>query len=100
MQELVTFLTTKVSYEEDPTRIFARRFPQFLAMYNFIAPSINHIRHIVVLDSSRYMIYCLLPLELFYESIHDKTVEIDGQTFRSMVDLDTNCLTLTIKEES
>lgn len=99
MQDLVTFLSTKMSYEEDPTQIFAERFPQFLAMYKFIAPSINYIERIVVINSDMYLLYFLLPLKYFYNSIHNNTVEIDGQIYRSIVNLDTNCLILTITEE-
>ena len=99
MQDLVTFLSTRISYEEDPTCIFSEKFPQFKAMYNFIAPIIRYIDHIIVLNFNTYVIYFVLPLKLFYDIFENKTIEIDGQVYRSIVKLDMYSLILTIKEE-
>ena len=99
MQDLVTFLSTKMSYEEDPTCIFEEYFPQFLAMYNFIAPSINYIKHIVVMNYNTYALYFFSPIQFFYDIMHNKTTEINGQVYRSMINFDSNSLILRIKKE-
>lgn len=100
MQDLTTLLSKGLGYEVDPSHIFAENFPQFLAMYNFIAPSIKFIDRIVVMNYNTYMIYFIQPVHWFYELLHDKTVEIDGQVYRSDIDFNTiNFITLRVKEE-
>ena len=93
MQELIAFLTTRVSYEENPTCIFAERFPQFKAMYNFIAPSINHIQSIKVINAQTYVLQISLR-------INNSIIEIDDHIYRALVDYTSNSLILTIREES
>ena len=100
MQELIAFLTTKVSYEENPTCIFAERFPQFKAMYNFIAPSINYIQSITVINAYTYILHVILPHDYFYKTINNSTVEIDDRIYRASIDYTSNSLILTINEES
>ena len=100
MQELIAFLTTRVSYEENPTCIFAERFPQFKAMYNFIAPSINHIQSIKVINAQTYVLQISLPYDFFYNTINNSTIEIDDHIYRALVDYTSNSLILTIREES
>lgn len=100
MQDLIAFLSTKVSYEENPTCIFTERFPQFKAMYNFIAPSINYIKSITVINAYTYILHVILPHTYFYNIINNSIVEIDDHIYRASMDYTSNSLILTVIEES
>lgn len=96
MQELNDFFVNRVNYQIDPCNIFRYQFPQFKAMYNFIAPFIHNIKKTVVLDGSTYMVYPLFGGNIMNNEINNSTLEIDGIVYIAKSQLLDNYILLNV----
>ena len=51
------------------------------------------------MNYNTYALYFFSPIQFFYDIMHNKTTEINGQVYRSMINFDSNSLILRIKKE-
>lgn len=96
MTELADFLSNRVSYNVSPRDIFEEQFPQFKAMYNFIAPFIRNISKVTVVNGCTYVLYPYSGSKIISRQIDKATLELDGIVYTANSYLQDNYILLNI----